>query len=229
MIKQDFENRVSGNNEVKDRGQEIRTKLLDAGEKLFAEKGFAGTSVRLITKEAKCNIAAVNYHFDGKENLYVEVFRRHMRTMRDVRVEGIRKLMSQKPFDATLEDLLSAFADAFVEPLVGVESGQRFMKLMVREMLDRHLPEGMFFEETIMPVMKVMLEAVQRVCPGIDRQKAMLSIRSVVAQLVHRIFSKEMLTGIEGADGMMLDLASDIEHIVAFSAAGFRGYTEGGK
>jgi AcrR family transcriptional regulator len=47
-----------------------RERILDAACRLFAEKGYRGTTVALICREAQANIAAVNYHFSSKENLY---------------------------------------------------------------------------------------------------------------------------------------------------------------
>jgi AcrR family transcriptional regulator len=44
-------------------------RILDAAEQLFAEKGFAETSLRLITSKAGVNLAAVNYHFGSKKAL----------------------------------------------------------------------------------------------------------------------------------------------------------------
>ena len=41
-------------------------RILDAAERLFAEHGVAGTSVRAITDQAQVNVAAVNYHFGSK-------------------------------------------------------------------------------------------------------------------------------------------------------------------
>ncbi|MEE8117248.1 MAG: TetR/AcrR family transcriptional regulator, partial [Gemmatimonadales bacterium] len=41
-----------------------------AGRKLFAEKGFHGTSLREITADAQANLGAVTYHFKTKEALY---------------------------------------------------------------------------------------------------------------------------------------------------------------
>lgn len=43
--------------------------ILNIAEKLFAEKGFDGTSIRSISKEAKINIAMVSYYFGSKEKL----------------------------------------------------------------------------------------------------------------------------------------------------------------
>ncbi len=44
-------------------------KIIEVAETLFAEKGFDGTSIRNIAKEAKINIAMVSYYFGSKEKL----------------------------------------------------------------------------------------------------------------------------------------------------------------
>ena len=62
-------------------------RILDAAEQLFAEKGFAETSLRLITSKAGVNLAAVNYHFGSKNALIHAVFARFL-----------------TPFSATLEN-----------------------------------------------------------------------------------------------------------------------------
>jgi AcrR family transcriptional regulator len=43
--------------------------ILQVAEALFAEKGFDGTSIRDIAKEAKINIAMISYYFGSKEQL----------------------------------------------------------------------------------------------------------------------------------------------------------------
>lgn len=48
---------------------EKQIQILEVAEKLFAEKGFDGTSIRDIAKEAKINIAMVSYYFGSKEQL----------------------------------------------------------------------------------------------------------------------------------------------------------------
>jgi AcrR family transcriptional regulator len=46
-----------------------KIKILEVAEKLFSDKGFEGTSIRDISKEAKINIAMVSYYFGSKEKL----------------------------------------------------------------------------------------------------------------------------------------------------------------
>ena len=52
-----------------------RERILHAAAEIFADRGFRGTSIRAICEKAGTNVAAVNYHFQSKEKLYIEVFR----------------------------------------------------------------------------------------------------------------------------------------------------------
>jgi TetR/AcrR family transcriptional regulator, regulator of cefoperazone and chloramphenicol sensitivity len=53
--------------------QETRRRLIDAAGGVFAEVGFHGATVRQITERAGVNLAAVNYHFCDKAELYAAV------------------------------------------------------------------------------------------------------------------------------------------------------------
>lgn len=205
----------------------VRDRLLDAAEELFCEHGFEGASIRDIAAAAKCNIASVNYYFGGKEKLYEEVWRRHLITMRVARLASIDKVMSQDEGVPRLEDLLLSYANAFIEPLVGENRRGWFIKLMSREMIDRHLPPNMFIEEMIIPVMTALQEALVKTCPGLEESKARLAILSVVGQLIHTVGAETMFEQTDSPDIPKFELTEVVNHIVEFSAAGIRAYAEG--
>ena len=52
----------------------VRERLIEAGEKLFAEHGWNGVSIRTIAAAAGVSLAALNYHFGVKEHLLAEIF-----------------------------------------------------------------------------------------------------------------------------------------------------------
>ncbi|HWC52931.1 MAG TPA: TetR family transcriptional regulator [Chitinophagaceae bacterium] len=54
---------------------EKQIQIMEAAEKLFAEKGFAGTSVRDIADEADVNLAMISYYFGSKEKLMETIFK----------------------------------------------------------------------------------------------------------------------------------------------------------
>lgn len=64
---------------------DVRGGILDVAERQFAANGVAGTSVRAITAEAGANVAAVNYYFRSKEDLYREVVNRRLTPLNEER------------------------------------------------------------------------------------------------------------------------------------------------
>src|SRR6478735_10998937 len=67
-------------------------RILDAAEALFLEHGFEATSLRAITASAGVNLAAVNYHFGSKEELFQAVLTRRLDPMNQERVDLLTRL-----------------------------------------------------------------------------------------------------------------------------------------
>jgi AcrR family transcriptional regulator len=116
------------------RSEATRASILDAAERLFAERGIAGTSIRDITAAAEANLGAINYHFGSKQELVAHVFRRRLEPLMERRaalLEAAREAAGDRP--PTVEALL----DALIRP-VAEESfahGRRntvFVRLMAR-------------------------------------------------------------------------------------------------
>ena len=213
-----------GKKTVEGDAEPVRERLLDTAERLFSERGFEATSVRDLASAAGCNVASVNYYFGSKERLYEEVFRRHFIPMTDVRVASIDKVMTESNGRPELEVLLKAFADAFIEPLADEARASRFMKLMVREMIDNHLPSDLFVKDVIIPTLSAMRTGLVKACPGLDESKVPLIVHSIVGQLVQAVHSERMLGQARDTDVPRFPLAAVIDHIVKFSAAGIRAY-----
>lgn len=200
---------------------ETRERILDSAERLFASKGFERTSIRDITTEADCNVAAVNYHFGGKDKLYVATFRRLLVDLRDRRINSIIRDMNAVE-DPTLEYFLESFASAFLEPLVDGGRGRILLSILANEMTNAHLPTGMFFDEMIRPLIQVTNEGLDRSGPPLVSQTAHLCIMSIVGQLLHTLKARPYFSNPEGPPLVPSDLRDHIQHIVRFSAAGIR-------
>lgn len=65
---------------------ETQIKIIEAAEAVFAKHGFEGASVREITRRANVNIAAVNYHFGSKAELFKEMLRYRMAPLNQTRL-----------------------------------------------------------------------------------------------------------------------------------------------
>lgn len=203
----------------------VRERLLDAAERIFAERSFAEASVRDITTAADCNLASVNYYFSSKEKLYTEMFLRLIVRMREQRTEMIHKVMARE--DVVLEDILQGFAEVFLEPLLDKDhGGSSGMELLMREFSDTHLLPEMFYSEMILPTRQMMSSAIMQLEPGIDEVSALFCIHSLVGQLTHVAAGVKFMSGVAETYNIFLDVPEIINHIVRFTAGGIRACAE---
>lgn len=110
---------------------DTRTRILDAAEHLFAERGFRGTSVRAITDLAGVNLAAVGYHFGSKAELLTAVIRRVTGPIIAAQSAGLDRLLARTP-DPTAAELVAAYAGPLFDATpAGDEGGARTSRLIV--------------------------------------------------------------------------------------------------
>ena len=97
-------------------------KLLGTAEKLFAEQGYAGTTIRQIAGAAKINSASVNYYFGSKEALYNLIF--------TMRLQELAKAMSKVHECSDSADKLEVFLNQYISH---IQTYKNFHKLLLRE------------------------------------------------------------------------------------------------
>ncbi len=215
-------------------GPSTEGRLLAAAEKLFAERGFAATSVRDITSEAGTSVAAVNYHFGSKDSLYRELFVLRLRGMREQRLRAIRQVLEAAdeaagaaPGAVDPAHLLRAFAGAFLEPVSDWERGRNLVRLLTREFVDRNLPPEIFCDEMIRPVEAAFVAALRRAVPGLGEREAVLVAHFFVAQLMYIVDMAELVGTLDGRHALGSSFEALVDEIVRFSTAGLAAYAPG--
>src|SRR4030095_2105946 len=111
-----------------------KERILDAAEGLFMEHGFDATSLRAITAAAAVNLAAVNYHFGTKEELFQSVLTRRLDPMNQDRVALLTRLESEAvPQPLSCEKILAAlFIPALTISRDPERGGKNFLRLLGR-------------------------------------------------------------------------------------------------
>src|SRR5215218_2008224 len=100
--------------------------IINTAEKLFANRGYDGTSVRDIAEEAGVNIAMISYYFGSKEKLIQALFEERTRDI-ITKIESLLKDESLTPFQK-----MEVLVDDYVERIM---YKQQFYKVMVHEQL----------------------------------------------------------------------------------------------
>ena len=92
-------------------GQERRQQLLDIGRRLFAERGFEGTSIEEIAAQAGVSKPVVYEHFGGKEGLYAVVVDREVERLTTTTTMLFEGDHSRPKFEAAAVALLRYIED----------------------------------------------------------------------------------------------------------------------
>jgi AcrR family transcriptional regulator len=212
-----------------------KERLLAAAEKLFAERGFDDVSVRDLAAEAAVNVAAVNYHFQGKENLYQEVLRRRLEFKREKSLAALRAAPRDDAGQPVLEELIRGFVAQYLEEILATPHGENFMRLIAWELHDPRRGGETFLRELVIPVHEMFRGALMKAAPGLDREHASWAIMCLMGQIAHTIMRwykrHELLK--DRADGELLDrifphlaqprdsyIRAAVENLTRFSVGG---------
>ena len=146
-----------------------KERILGAAEELFAQHGFAGTSLRQVTSRADVNIAAVNYHFGSKENLVNEVFRRRMDEMSAQRLSRLKVAIQQHPGE--LEPVLAAFVEPALALAQDRHGGGAFIRVIARAYAEKNDGLRKFLSDQYGHVLRDFAKAIATCVPGLSKEE----------------------------------------------------------
>lgn len=165
--------------------QDTKTRLLNAAEVLFAERGYDDVSIRDLAAEADVNVAAVNYHFQGKENLFSEVIKRRFVGQRDRTIDALTRVRTDSGDRPDLDKVINALVTIFFDSmLAGTNSS--YLAILGKEL---HGPQQQFhtafFQILIAPVFKAFSEGLMAARPHLEQDQLNWIIASIMSQIHH--------------------------------------------
>ncbi|MBU4276083.1 MAG: TetR/AcrR family transcriptional regulator [Proteobacteria bacterium] len=197
-------------------------RLLDEAERLFANKGYDAVSLREITAAAGTHLAAVNYHFGSKENLYLEVFRtRYMERARKIQ-QPLVELEKQEHF--TPEEVVRTLAKAFLSGPLTDEERQRHSQLVAREMGQQSKAFQVLSKEAMVPFMELAIRMWQRCLPQeVEPERLKLIVLSIFSQVLYFSFARPVVSLATGRKYDEEFVDQIVEHITQFTLCGLGG------
>ncbi|MCB0417625.1 MAG: TetR/AcrR family transcriptional regulator [Bdellovibrionaceae bacterium] len=160
---------------ITEQSSDTKKRILDSALKIFAEHGFDGASIRSISQEAKVNIAAINYHFGNKENLYFEVVR-YSYTQMNVKIQELNAVreLSLEELAVGIFDLLQTKSSMLVNTFRMLLSG--------RHVFDRLCEVGCEGP----PGGDYIAAAIRRKIPKITDADLFWAVRSLFSLIIHQ-------------------------------------------
>jgi TetR/AcrR family transcriptional regulator len=182
-----------------------REALLAAATELFADRGFAGTTVETIAVHARVNKAMINYHFEGKHGLYTAILKRDFEWALTRLAE-----LEQQPTraDAKLARFVAIFGELH-------QRRPGLSAMMLREAMSG----GRGLDPALLPNMRRIFEAVQSivaqgVAEGTFREVDPLFMHHTVIGCLAFFFAAKPLRDRMIAEGVVPVASPDPEEFV---------------
>ena len=196
-----------------------KDRILGAAEELFAQHGFAATSLRQVTGLAAVNIAAVNYHFGSKENLVNEVFRRRMDEMTARRLQQLEAAQREHP--GQLEPVLAAFIEPALALAQDRNGGGAFVRVIARAYAEHNESLRRFLSDQYGHVLRHFGKALAACLPGIDKDSLYWRLDFLAGALTYAMSDFGMIKR-PGGTSEAAHRARAARELIRFAAAGLQ-------
>lgn len=195
-----------------------KERILHAAEDLFAQHGFAGTSLRQVTSRADVNIAAVNYHFGSKENLVHEVFKHRMDEMSEKRLSALSETIARDPAD------LNGILLAFIQPALALtldRHGASFVRVLARAYAEKNDGLRNFLSENYGQVLREFAKAIAICLPQLSKEELYWRMDFTAGALTYAMADFGLIRRQPGVtEEAHCEKAA--QHLITFAQAGLR-------
>lgn len=198
----------------------VKRKILNISGDVFGRKGYKATTVREICRAAGVNVAAINYHFGGKKELY-----------RTVVEDLLSRTFAQYPVNegvdpqSSPETRLRAFVRGALRRLLSPDGLSGYPgkgQLVAKEMADPSPFLDDLVEKFIRPTAAVLLSIIEEMLgpKATTKQIARCQI-SVIGQCFHYAMARPIITRLAVVDYQDASMIEELtDHITRFSLSG---------
>ena len=202
---------------------QTRTAILNAAERLYADRGFGDVTLRDIVAAADVNLAAVNYHFGSKDELIAELFvTRSLATNRE-RLNELKAAEAAGGGRAEIDAILRALVGPTLRGCLGPERERSTAaRFMIRASIESVPPIRRIKNREIDHLRK-FAAAMRRSLPGRSEVDVYWGLHFALAMAHHTIRDSERLTKL--SDGLcdLDDVQGIIDRVVAVSVLALTG------
>jgi AcrR family transcriptional regulator len=202
---------------------DTKKRILDAAEKLFAQEGFYATSLRMLTREAGVNLAAVNYHFGSKEELIKAVIERRILPLNKIRLERMHIIKDKAGAEGCpphIQEILLAFFEPTFEFRKSGQGAQDFISLIGRAFSDPRDTVRKLFLKMVEPVFQLLFELLCDALPTLPKNVVYLRLNFMLGAMAHSMNISQLCQLIPDGLKLKVDSTTLVEQFIMFVATG---------
>lgn len=203
--------------------QPTKERILDAAEKLFAQRGFHGVSIRDITRAAGVDVALANYHFGPKQALFDAVITRRAQVLNDERLHMLADARrAAAPHPPSAEAVINAFTYPLNSRSARGGPGWKSYFALIAQLNNSPEMGGRLMSANFDHVVQVFIDALRAAMPQCSDRELFWSYHFLSGALTLTFAETGRIDNLSGGLCRSSDLDAVHERLVPFCAAGFR-------
>ena len=183
------------------KGTDRKKALIVHAGMLFAEHGFDRVTTRMIAESAGVNVSAIHYHFESKEDLYIEAFnyahdKDNKITFLRVLAEDPERIKTPASQDEIIRStVIRYFRNIFIPDRPGWETG-----LLVREIVNPSSALPALAKSFIQTNVYSSEEFCEMIRPEMDKNERMVWADTLFSHLFLYILARKQIEAVRGED-----------------------------
>jgi len=200
-----------------------RDRILNAAERLFAQRGYYGVTIRQITREAGVDVALASYYFGPKTDLFRAVLERRADELHGAILQSLEDAaMRAGDRPASVESLIRAFAQPSIDRLVRGGDGWRdYIHLMAGLYSSQQIEFLTVMNEMYMPALRRFMDLVRHSVPTASERSVTLSFYMLLTAVIGIYSETAGLDDLSGGSIRSTEFDAILDHLAPFFAAGF--------
>jgi AcrR family transcriptional regulator len=193
-----------------------KERIIDAAERLFAENGFHGVSMRMVADSASIGLGTLTHHFASKEALLETVVLRRSATLNRAQFDAIASVS-----DPGLAPLLLAFVESYLRLIESDDQGWRsYTRLIAIFATDARW--SMLMSRQFEELGRAMIARLREEEPGLDQDTAVHAYASLVSVVMGLFASNGVLE--QFSDGRLSGehIRSNVDALICFAVGGIQ-------
>lgn len=198
-----------------------KERIIEVAERLFAERGYNGVSLREITREAGVDVALVKYYFDNKQGLFDALLKRRADILNQERAQALKEVLARND-PAPVEEIINAFTHPLLLKIVSEDATWRDYFGMLAQVNNNPEWGGKTMSRYFDPLVRKFIDALKDALPGSDEVDIYWCYHFLSGALTLTFADTRRIDALSNGLCHSSDFEAVHQRLVPFVSAGFK-------
>ena len=200
---------------------DTKQKIMIAAERMFAKKGYGGTSIRNIVQEANVNLGAIHYHFGSKENLFLSILSQRLNSVNEERLRLLQKAEASGNC-VTVEQIIRSFLMPIIHMQKSNKNHRQFSTMVGRAFSEDIKLKLLVEKQLFKPICDTFIRALEESMPDVPSLEVHWKFHFLICTMIGTFMAGDRLRVMSDGVCDSSNIEDTIHRLINFVTAGIK-------